>query len=184
MSKLKKLAIIVLISIIFISSFSSTLLALQGGELQGNIINFRELDEAEGEYEVEAEGEVFFQYEEWEITGNKAWYNSLEGILNFEGEVELSTPELFASGSKLIYDQSQSLFTINGDRARISYQDFEAEAEEIEYFEGEEELILKGSVSGRRGNQEFSARKITVDLSGERIELSGDARFRFPREED
>lgn len=58
--------------------------------------------------------------------------------------------------------------------------EIEAQSDKLTYNLEEEMAYLEGNVSGKQNERRFSAEKITINLTTNKVELSGGAKLIFP----
>jgi lipopolysaccharide export system protein LptA len=110
--------------------------------------------------------------------------NRLEGVLEEEefsitGGVKLTGTDLKMTAESLVYQHDTRQVTVT-DNSAIKYKKIEAEADQIVYKMEENTALLTGNVIGEQDGRKFSAEEVTIDLTDEKIKLSGRAKLIFP----
>lgn len=146
-------------------------------EISGDELEITTLED--NEYIFEARGNAQLMLDELEINGDLGEFHSLEQEVRFYDNVVVAGPDLNIEADELLYELANERATLQG-RPRVQYAELDATADEVEYLMAEEMLYLRGNVEGSRGQQQFSSNQVEVDLSGNKIKLSGQARMELP----
>lgn len=199
MKKANKLMIYIMITIVLFMVFP-----LQAAELYGDVINIEKL---ENDYKMIAEGNVQILYSDIKATGNTANYDTAKQYFKIQGEVIFTNPEYQITAEEMEGSLEQEKYTFSNNvkltgtellltsremeynrndeivilekQASMEYKDITAVADKITYQPAEEMALLEGNVSGQQNGYSFAGEKVNVDLSTEKVTLTGKAKLLF-----
>lgn len=204
-----KIALILLLSSIFILTFSFNMLAEQN--LTADKLMFEQTED--GSTIIEATDNVKMIYNEIEITGDYAKFDQGKQVVTFEGNVKMVMEEgeltsdnlsyemendyLEATGNVLLnaeeykvesadfnYNRTIQEMNFTGQQAYIEYKTITANADRVTVLNNEDKAVLTGDVSGQNRGSKFKADRIEILNNGDKVEMTGSAQLNFESSEE
>ena len=172
---------IIFFSLIIISTSMAVYSAeeVKSRELSGDKLTMERIEGFESEYKILAQGNALLIYDDMEISGENAKFNTAQNSICFNKNVKLEATDSLIKGNELSGNIDDQKYIFKGD-VFFSYNQIEATADKVTYNMKDEMAYLEGNVKGNQNGRKFSADNINIDLKKEKIQLSGKAKLVFP----
>lgn len=134
--------------------------------------------------EIKATGEVLVKQEGSKLTGQELTLNnkSKQGVLT--GNPKMENEGATITGNRFEFNlDTNKLFVYGGAHIVDESQDLIADAEEMEYNDVSQEVILTGNVYAKRGTQTVNAEEVIINLKTRKMIAKGKTKFVIPSDE-
>lgn len=133
--------------------------------------------------EIEFRNNVELFYQEFEAQAVELTGNLEEGVFHLIDKAEIRGENSLLQADQIDIYQTDNRIEVKGN-SYLEYNNFWAEADQITYHLDRELILLEGNVSGERNGESFNAQAAEIDQNKEEVKLRGQAVLRFSEIEE